>query len=231
MDLIIIIVFLIIILIILQIVYDINFKKIKEIAENNKKLDDEIKKYPSNIEICKSILKKLKNEDVEIVEEKNAGNCLYIAITNKIIIANMRDSFTRVQTIAHECLHSIQNRRILIFNYIFSNIYILSFFIIAILSLTGIIKEKMLFLMIYMILGFIHYFVKSYLENDAMIKARFVAKQYLKEQKISNNEDIENIINEYDNLNSIGIKAINYDMFLKICLKTIILAIIMLINT
>ena len=73
MDLIIIIVFLIISLIILQIVYDINFKKIKEIAENNKKLDDEIKKYPSNIEICKSILKKLKNEDVEIVEEKN-GN-------------------------------------------------------------------------------------------------------------------------------------------------------------
>ena len=59
MDLIIIIVFLIISLIILQIVYDINFKKIKEIAENNKKLDDEIKKYPSNIEICKSILKKL----------------------------------------------------------------------------------------------------------------------------------------------------------------------------
>ena len=53
MDLIIIIVFLIISLIILQIVYDINFKKIKEIAENNKKLDDEIKKYPSNIEICK----------------------------------------------------------------------------------------------------------------------------------------------------------------------------------
>ena len=229
MDLIIIIVFLIISLIILQIVYDINFKKIKEIAENNKKLDDEIKKYPSNIEICKSILKKLKNEDVEIVEEKNAGNCLYIAITNKIIIANMRDSFTRVQTIAHECLHSIQNRRILIFNYIFSNIYILSFFIIAILSLTGIIKEKMLFLMIYMILGFIHYFVKSYLENDAMIKAKFLAKEIMEDLKISSEDEIQDIVKSYDKINDTGIKMVNFELFLGTIIKTIILAIAFLI--
>ena len=144
MNFIVIIVFLIICLIVLQIIYNIDLKQIKEIAENNKNLDEEIKKYPSNVEICKSILKKLKNENVKIQEEKNAGNCLYIVATNKIIIANMRDSFTRVQTIAHECLHSIQNKRILMFNYIFSNIYILAFLVIAILSLTGIIKEKML---------------------------------------------------------------------------------------
>lgn len=230
MEFIVIIIFLIVCLIVLQIIYNIDLKQIKEIAENNKDLDEEIKKYPSNIEICKSILKKLKNENVKIQEEKNAENCLYIAVTNKIIIANMRDSFTRVQTIAHECLHSIQNRRILIFNYIFSNIYILAFFIISILSLTGIIKEKMLFLMIYIILGFIHYFVKSYLENDAMIKARFVAEDYMKNEKISDNQKIEKIVNQYDKLNEIGIKTINFNMFFKICLKTIILAIIMLIR-
>lgn len=230
MEFIVIIIFLIVCLIVLQIIYNIDLKQIKEIAENNKDLDEEIKKYPSNIEICKSILKKLKNENVKIQEEKNAENCLYIAVTNKIIIANMRDSFTRVQTIAHECLHSIQNKRILIFNYIFSNIYILAFFIISILSLTGIIKEKMLFLMIYIILGFIHYFVKSYLENDAMIKARFVAEDYMKNEKISDNQKIEKIVNQYDKLNEIGIKTINFNMFFKICLKTIILAIIMLIR-
>lgn len=230
MEFIVIIIFLIVCLIILQIIYNIDLKQIKEIAENNKDLDEEIKKYPSNIEICKSISKKLKNENVKIQEEKNAENCMYIAVTNKIIIANMRDSFTRVQTIAHECLHSIQNRRILIFNYIFSNIYILAFFIISILSLTGIIKEKMLFLMIYIILGFIHYFVKSYLENDAMIKARFVAEDYMKNEKISDNKTIEKIVNQYDKLNNIGIKTINFNMFFKICLKTIILAIIMLIR-
>lgn len=230
MNFIIIILVLIVTLIVLLFVYQVNLKQIKQIAENNKELDDEIKKYPSNVEICKSMLKILDNENVIVQEEKNAGNCLYIAITNKIIIANMRDSFTKIQTIAHECLHSIQNRKILIFNYIYSNLYIFSFIIIAILSLFGVIKDKLMFLMIYFIMGFIYYFVRSYLENDAMIKARFLAEKYLNKEKISTKENIEKIVFEYDRLNSIGVKAVNYDMFFKIILKTILLTIIMVIR-
>lgn len=230
MNFIIIILVLIITLIVLLFVYQVNLKQIKQIAENNKELDDEIKKYPSNVEICKSMLKILDNENVIVQEEKNAGNCLYIAITNKIIIANMRDSFTKIQTIAHECLHSIQNRKILIFNYIYSNLYIFSFVIIAILSLFGVIKDKLMFLMIYFIMGFIYYFVRSYLENDAMIKARFLAEKYLNKEKISSKENIEKIVFEYDRLNNIGVKAVNYDMFFKIILKTILLTIIMVIR-
>lgn len=230
MNFIIIILVLIVTLIVLLFVYQVNLKQIKQIAENNKELDDEIKKYPSNVEICKSMLKILDNENVIVQEEKNAGNCLYIAITNKIIIANMRDSFTKIQTIAHECLHSIQNRKILIFNYIYSNLYIFSFIIIAILSLFGVIKDKLMFLMIYFIMGFIYYFVRSYLENDAMIKARFLAEKYLNKEKISSKENIEKIVFEYDRLNSIGVKAVNYDIFFKIILKTILLTIIMVIR-
>ena len=36
---------------------------------------------------------------------------LYIVATNTILISNIKDTFTRVQTIAHECLHSIQNKK------------------------------------------------------------------------------------------------------------------------
>ena len=47
--------------------------------------------------------------------EENGDNeaSLYIAVTNKILIANISNTYTRIQTIAHECLHSIQNKKII----------------------------------------------------------------------------------------------------------------------
>lgn len=230
MEFAIIILILILSVIFLKIVYKINLKKIKNIGENNKDLDDIVKKYPSNTEICKQLLNKLNNKKVKIQEDKEANNCLYIAVSDKIIIANMRESFTRIQTIAHECLHSIQDRRILLFNFIYSNIYILSFILTLILALFKLLPNKMLFLTIFIILGFIYYFIRSYLENDAMIKARFLAKEYMEEQNISSKDEINKIVNEYDKLNDIGIKAVNLQLFFNTSVKTIILALVMLIR-
>lgn len=221
---------LILILIIVKSIYKINLKEIKNIAENNKQLDEIVSKYPSNIEICKTILKKLDNKKVKIQEDKEANNCLYIAVSDKIIIANMRNSFTRIQTIAHECLHSIQDKKILLFNFIYSNIYMLYFIIIAILAIFKILPNKMLFLSIYIILGFVYYFVRSYLENDAMIKARFLAKEYMEEQKLSSKEEVDKIIKEYDKLNHLGVKTVNFGLFSNIIIKVIILSLIMFIR-
>ena len=83
------------------------YKKSKKIAEN-KELDELSNSFPENIEICKSILDKLGNSDVQIKEEKESKTSLYIVVNNTISIANIRDSYTRIQTIAHECIHSIQ---------------------------------------------------------------------------------------------------------------------------
>ena len=124
----------IILVVILKYLFGYNIRKIKEIAEN-KELDEISKKYPSNIEICKEYLKKLNNQDVKIEENKNTEASLYIAITNKISIANISKSYTRIQTIAHECLHSIQDRKLLIFNFVFTNIYLIYFVIISILAI------------------------------------------------------------------------------------------------
>lgn len=217
-------------LIILKIIYKINLKEVKDIGENNKELDEEVNKYPPNVEICKTILKKLNNEKVKIQEDAEADNCLYIAVSDKIIIANMRGSFTRIQTIAHECLHSVQDRRILLFNYIFSNIYIIYFIVVAILGIFKILPYKMMFFTLYIILSFIYYFVRSYLENDAMIKARYLAEEYIREQKISSEEEIQEILKKYEELNHIGIKTVNYGLFLKSIIETIILALIFLIR-
>lgn len=230
MEFVVIIFVLIIILAMLKMIYKINLREIKKIGEDNKALDDIVSKYPSNVEICKKLLKKLKNEKVKIQEDKETNNCLYIAVSDKIVIANMRNSFTRIQTIAHECLHSIQDRKILLFNFIFSNVHILYFAVIFVLIILKKLKYKMLFLSIYIILCFVYYFVRSYLENDAMIKARFLAKQYMEEQKISSSDEIEKVVNEYDKLNYLGIKAVNFGLFLNLSIKIILLSAVMFIH-
>ena len=63
-----------------------------------------------------------------------------------------------------------------------------------------------------------------------MIKARFLAKEYMEDVNILNNEEIEKIVNEYDKINDLGIKAVNFNIFLNTIYRTIILALIFLIR-
>ena len=217
------------VIIILRILFGSSKKQIEAIAEN-KKLDELVSKYPDNIDMCKEYLKMLNNETVAIEEDKQATNSLYIAISNKIIIAGVKDSFTRIQTIAHECLHSIQNRKILLFNFFYSNIYIVYFLLISVLALFQVLAMKMVFLSILIIGGFVYYFVRSYLENDAMIKARFLAKEYMEKKKISSKEEIEEIVHAFDKLNDVGIKTVNFALFLQIALEIIVFCMIGLVR-
>ena len=164
----------------------------------------------------------LKNETVEIEESKDGEASLYIAITNKLLIANIQKTYTRIQTIAHECLHSIQDRKLLLFNFYFSNIYLIYFIAICALAIFKVLPYKMLFLSIFLFLAFIYYMVRLYLENDAMIKARYLAKEYMENKKISTPEEIEKIVNGFDKINKVGIKCINYNLFLGVMIKAII---------
>lgn len=228
MEFIVLLIILVIIYFILRFIFDFNMKKIKEIAED-KELDELTQKYPDNIEICKSYLKKLNNENVKIEEDKNSNTTLYLVMNNKIFIANLKNSYTRIQTIAHECLHSIQSKKLLWFNFVFSNIYLLYFFIICILAIFKVLPYKMLFLSILIIFGFVFYAVRTYLENDAMIKARFLAKEYMQEQGISSKEEIDKVVRKYDELNDIGIKCINFKLLSGILAKNIIITILFII--
>lgn len=229
MEYLVIIIFLIMILIILKRVFGYNKSKIEKIAKN-KELDSIAKKYPSNLEICKEYLKMLKNENVIVEEDKKATNSLYIAISNKIVIADVRDSFTRIQTIAHECLHSIQSRNILLFNFVYSNIYIIYFVVILVLAILKILPYKMMFLSILIIGGLVYYFVRSYLENDAMIKARFLAKEYMQEKNISKQQEIDDMIDSFDKLNNMGIKSVNYVLLFNLIIQFIIFCVICMIR-
>lgn len=230
MNLIIIIMLLLVILLLLAKIYDINMRKLKQFAEYEEtKFNKIIDAYPSNIEVCKYILKKLNNDTVKVEENKEAKTSMYIAASNKIIIADVKNSYTRIQTIAHECLHSVQKRKIQLFNFIYSNIYLLYFIIATILAIFNKLNDPMLYISIMILLSYIYYFVRSYLEDDAMIKARYLAKDFLEEVKISSEDEIENIVKSYDKLNDIGIKTVNYQLMLETLIKVIILAIAFLI--
>lgn len=220
---------LILLTIVLKFIFNYNIKKLKKIGEDEE-LDKIASKYPSNIEICKSYLKKLNNENVKIEENQQSEASLYIAVTNKISIANIQKTYTRIQTIAHECLHSVQDRKLLIFNFVFSNIYLLYFFTICILALFKILSCKMMFLNILFLFSLVYYMVRMYLENDAMIKARYLAKEYMEEKQISIKEEIKKLVNGFDKINKIGIKSINYNIYLSIIIRILIFSIICIIR-
>ena len=131
-----------------------DIKKIKQIGYD-KTLNEITNKLPENKEVCKQILKKLGNDTVLIEESKNNERTLtyYSVMTNHIIIAGIKDTFTRIQTIAHECLHSVQNRNMLMFNFIFSNVYIIYFIVILILTICKVILSPVLHIRNYSIIG------------------------------------------------------------------------------
>lgn len=210
---------------VLRYFFDVSIKQIKELAQKPD-LDKIVEKYPNNQQVAQEILKKLNNEKVKIEENENAESSLYVAISDKIFIGNIQKSYTRIQTIAHECLHSVQSRKLLLFHFIFSNFYLLYFVLIALLGILKILPFEMTFLVSFVLIGMLFYAVRIYLENDAMIKAPFLAKEYMQGKGISSLEEIEKVMEGYDELNQIGIKAVNYKLFMGIMIKVFLLSII-----
>ena len=207
------------VLLLLAYVIGFNLKIVKEIAENEE-LNEITNGFPENIDIAKSILNKLGNNSVEIEENKESKTSLYIVATNKISIANIRNSYTRIQTIAHECLHSVQDKKLLWSNFIFSNIYMIYVLMLIILTIFKILKPSMIQVAVLFLFGMMHYFIRSTLEMDAMIK------EYLQENKICENDVCDRIVEEYDKLNNAGIKIVNYDIFARNIVKVIVYCIV-----
>ena len=198
-----------------------NAKELKEIALEQE-LNSIAEKFPDNTEICKAILKKIGNETTKIEEDKKSETTLYIAMQDKVSIGNTHESFTRIQTMAHECLHSIQDRKMLIFNFIYSNIYLIYFVITCVLVIDKKIENIMLYSNIFLILSFIYYVVRVFLENDAMIKAQYIAREYMEEQAIVTEEEINKVFNGFKKLNKGLIKSTNCNLFIGVMIKLVI---------
>lgn len=221
-------------LILIKIGLNIHIKDVKKIKEigYDKELNKIADKFPNNKEICEEILKKLNNNHVKIEETDETKTSLYIVASNKIVIANIKDTFTRIQTIAHECLHSIQSKKILMFNFICSSIFLL-YFIVAIFLILFNISNSLIYILVFIFSFFIIYIVRSYLETEAMSKAPFVAKEYMNEYKTKNkeisDEDIDILVENFERLNKIGIPITNFYIILTNIVKVILLCILAII--
>lgn len=220
--------FCILTIILFKIIFKISFKKAKAL-EKNKKMQIITDRFPENIEIAKEMLEMLDNKEVTIEQAKDTKTSLYIAITNKISIADMKDNYGRIQTIAHECIHSVQDRTLLMFNFIFSNLSIIYFIVITILSICNIVKNNMLQIFILLLFAFIQFVVRAYLEIDAMTKARYLAKEYIEEKKLCTQKEVDELINEYDKINKIGIPFIIDNLITNALIRIIVYLIIVLI--
>ena len=223
----------IIILLILSILLGFNIKNIKLIKQigESKDLNNITDKFPENEKICADVLKMVKNENVKIkVGNDGTQASLYIVATNSILIGNIKNTFTRIQTIAHECIHSIQDKRLLWFNFIFSNIYLIYFFIITILAIFNKLPQVNVFAIILIMMSFLLYFVRSFIETDAMTKARFLTKEYMENNvNLVNQEEIDCIIENYDRLNNLGVKFYNLKLLFDYLVKIIVFSIVAII--
>ena len=203
-----------------------DIKKLKELAFNKEK-NIIIDKLPENEEIAKEILKGFNNNHTKVKKSENPKDTtsIYVVLTDSIIIANIKNTFTRVQTIAHVCIQSMQDKATLWFNFIYTNLYNLLLVVLIVFKLFNII-DNMLGLLLLMLAGFIYYVVRAYLENDAMLKAKHVAKEYMKKSNLLTNKEIEEITAGYDDINTIGVKMYLYRLLLEVLVRTLIFSVI-----
>lgn len=203
-----------------------DIKKLKELAFNKEEIKI-LSKLPESEDIAKSILKRLNNNHTKIkkIDNPEDTTSIYVVLTDNIIIANIKNTITYVQTIAHECIHSVQDKAILWFNFIYTNLYNLFFIVLIILKLFNIINE-MVWIAIFILTGVVYYIVRSYLENDAMVKAKYVAEDYMKSSNLLTDEEITHVLNKYEEINKIGIKLYLYRLILEVLIRTLIFSII-----
>lgn len=220
-----------IVLILLKIGLNIKFKNLKQFkTRTNEKASKISNKFPDDEKMCKDILKKLgNNSNVKIISNEEYNSCLYTVYNNTITIGKFKENYMKPQTIAHECIHSFQDKAMLWFNFIISNIYNLFFIVTLILAIFNKLPNTNLFLMILTGIAFIQYVLRNTLELDAMTRAPYIAKEYLLENNILTDKEIQELLEEYEDVNRIGIPLTNYSLILKSIIKIIILCIAVLI--
>lgn len=217
-------------LLILKIIFNAKAKDIKKF-ESDEELEKIVEKLPDNEQLAKIYLQKLNNNTVKIDKwnDEKIKTSVYNAMTNTITIGKIDKMYTRIQTIAHECLHSVQPKRILKFNFWFSNINILYFIVLLILTLFRIIEETNIQIFILLMLGIIQYSIKSYLEQDAMTKAKYLVNEYFDTNNDIENTEKEKLVKKYEQLNEKAIPFVSYSLIFSELLKILLYLIIVII--
>ena len=215
-------------IVLLRYVFKIDFKKAQQLNEQ-KELEKITDRFPENKQIAEEMLEMLDNKSVKIEEQQNTATSLYIAVTNKILIADLKNNYARIQTIAHECLHSIQDKRLLMFNFIFSNIFIIFWIVMSILTITKVITDTATIMFALLLFTLIKIIIRGYLETDAMTKSRYLAEKYINKKNITSKEETEKLLKQYDEINKLGVPFTIIRILLNPLIEIILYAVIALV--
>ena len=100
--------------------------------------------------------------------------------------------------------------------------------------LTFIVKGRntnVIFSVILIFMGIIQYVIRFSLENEAMIKAKYLAKEYTEDKKILTEEEKNMLLSEYDRVNNMCIPFVNYSLIASNIIKIIIYSALVILNT
>lgn len=219
-------------LILLKIFLNVDFKKLKKLnIESNDELSgitDKLSKINEE-KMCEDILKKLDCKDVKVNVAPEYNSCLYTIFNNTITIGKCKEEYMKPQTIAHECIHASQNKVTLWSNFIFTNFYLLFWIIVSVFAILNKLPNTNIFIIAFIFLSIIQYIIRYSLENEAMIRAKFIAKEYIEENKVLNKAEEQLLLNEYDRVNKLGIPFMNYYQISMNIIKIMVFAFICLI--
>ena len=176
--------FLITLLLVIIFLSILNLRKLKEVKylATDIDLDSYASSLPENEEACKDMLK-IVNSKCNIELDSETKSSAYIFFQNKIILSNNNSSqtnYSRFLFIAHECIHSIQDKKIHIINFIMTNLLYLFFIISGILIVLG--KSSEWLLLTLLLISFMQFYFRITLETDAMYRSITLAEMYLKDK-------------------------------------------------
>ena len=145
-------------------------------------------KFDNNNIVCKQILNLLKNETTNIKLDNDIKNSYYVFLNDTIYLCDKeisKNGYQRICVIAHECIHSIQNKILQAINFTISNIELIAF-VISLICILFRFNINIVFYM-YLILNIFSAIPRLILEIDATVRSINLSRKYMK-SKIDENE-------------------------------------------
>lgn len=138
----------------------------------------------SKIEQLKGILQKEGNTHTNVVEVESLKGAYYSYLTDSIYISSNNVECTEKDTVVlcHECIHSMQSKRLHIANVVLSNMELVLF----VATMACIVFEyfDLCFLLAYILCNVLSIGIRCVLELPAMVGAFDLAKKYASEESI-----------------------------------------------
>ena len=146
-------------------------------------------RLPSNEVIASQVLKKLDNDKTKLKTDNDIKGNYYVFLNDTIYLSNKNKSgkeYSRITVICHECIHSIQSKKLQMLNFVLSNLEIVVFVICLILNL--ILKNQNYTQIIYTVIVVLSIIPRFILEIHASLGSISLTKKYIEEENRNKDE-------------------------------------------